>query len=137
MMIWIILALVSSLALNLLLLWYVRQTLKRLLFASENFAWLMGSLENFSQHVQQMHELETFYGDATLGHLIEHSRQLVEDMKRFEDIYTLLEDEPNDRREEEEAESGSQQYSINMTPTRDQKPFHISVLLLKTGLYTR
>tara|TARA_R110001583_G_scaffold120106_3_gene271359 strand:+ start:296 stop:610 length:315 start_codon:yes stop_codon:yes gene_type:complete len=104
MMIWIILALVSSLALNLLLLWYVRQTLKRLLFASENFAWLMGSLENFSQHVQQMHELETFYGDATLGHLIEHSRQLVEDMKRFEDIYTLLEDEPNDRREEEEAE---------------------------------
>ena len=102
-MIWIILALVLSLALNLLLLWYIRQTLKKLLFASENFGWLMGSLENFSQHVQQLHQLETFYGDETLGHLIQHSKELVEDLKRFEDIYTLLEDEP-DNGEKEEAE---------------------------------
>ena len=103
-MIWIILALVLSLALNLLLLWYIRQTLKKLLFASENFGWLMGSLENFSQHVQQLHQLETFYGDETLGHLIQHSKELVEDLKRFEDIYTLLEDEPDNGEKEEEAE---------------------------------
>ena len=42
-----------------------------------------------------------FYGDTTLGHLIEHSKQLVEDMKNFEEIYTLLEDEPDDGKEEE------------------------------------
>jgi hypothetical protein len=46
--------------------------------------------------------LETFYGDETLGHLIQHSKELVEDMKNFEQIYTLLEDEPDDREEEEE-----------------------------------
>lgn len=100
-MIWIILALVLSVGLNVLLLWYIRQTLRRLLFASENFAWLMGSVRNFSEHLQSLHELEMFYGDTTLGHLIEHSKQLVEDMKNFEEIYTLLEDEPDDGKEEE------------------------------------
>ena len=89
-MIWTILALALSVGLNVLLLWYIRQTLKRLLFASENFAWLMQSLKNFSDHVQSLHELETFYGDETLGHLIQHSKELVEDMKNFEQIYTLL-----------------------------------------------
>ena len=101
-MIWIILALVLSVGLNVLLLWYIRQTLRRLLFASENFAWLMGSVRNFSEHLQSLHELEMFYGDTTLGHLIEHSKQLVEDMKSFEEIYTLLEEEPDDGKEEEE-----------------------------------
>ena len=100
-MIWIILALVLSVGLNVLLLWYIRQTLRRLLFASENFAWLMGSVRNFSEHLQSLHELEMFYGDTTLGHLIEHSKQLIEDMKSFEEIYTLLEDEPDDGKEEE------------------------------------
>ena len=103
-MIWIILALVLSLALNGLLIWYVRQTLRRLLFASENFGWLMNSLQNFSNHVQKLYEMEMFYGDSTLGHLIEHSKQLVEDIKNFEEIYTLLEDETDDGKEEEKEE---------------------------------
>jgi len=51
--------------------------------------------------LQSLYELEMFYGDTTLGHLIEHSKQLVEDMKNFEEIYTLLEDEPDDTKEEE------------------------------------
>jgi hypothetical protein len=103
-MIWITLALILSLALNGLLIWYVRQTLRRLLFASENFAWLMNSITNFSEHLKSLYELEMFYGDTTLGHLIEHSKQLVEDMKNFEEIYTLVEDEPDDGKEKEEAE---------------------------------
>ena len=100
-MIWVILALVISVGLNVLLFWYIRQTLRRLLFASENFAWLLNSITNFSEHLQSLHELEMFYGDTTLGHLIEHSKQLVEDMKNFEEIYTLLEDELDDGKEEE------------------------------------
>ena len=103
-MIWIITALILSVALNGLLIGHIRQTLKKLLFASENFGWLMGSLQNFSDHVQKLHEMEMFYGDSTLGHLIEHSKQLVEDIKNFEDIYTLLEDETDDRKEEEKEE---------------------------------
>tara|TARA_R110000850_G_scaffold37395_8_gene98514 strand:+ start:38 stop:388 length:351 start_codon:yes stop_codon:yes gene_type:complete len=99
-MTWIILILAISVGLNVLFLWYIRQTLKKLLFASENYGWLSSSLENFSEHLQQLHKLDMFYGDTSLRDLIEHSKQLVEDMKNFQDIYTLLEDEPSDREEE-------------------------------------
>ena len=42
--------------------------------------------------------METFYGDETLGGLIRHSKRVVEDIKEFEDIYTLT----NDGLEEDE-----------------------------------
>ena len=63
----------------------------------------MHSLRNFSEHVSSLHQLDTFYGDETLRSLIQHSKDLVEDLKKFEDIYTLMEDEPQDG-EKEEAE---------------------------------
>ena len=91
-MIWIILALILSLALNGLLLWYIRQTLRRLLFASENFAWLMDSIKNFSEHLQNLHELEMFYGDATLEHLMEHATSFNKQLETFEYIYSLTEE---------------------------------------------
>jgi hypothetical protein len=33
--------------------------------------------------------MEMYYGDETLGSLIKHSKQVIEDIKEFEDIYTL------------------------------------------------
>jgi|TARA_R110000796_G_scaffold244492_1_gene367576 hypothetical protein len=33
--------------------------------------------------------MEMYYGDETLGALIKHSKQVIEDVKEFEDIYTL------------------------------------------------
>ncbi len=103
-MIWITLALILSVALNVLLLWYIRQTLKRLLFASENFAWLVDSLRSFGEHLQGIHELEMYYGDTTLQALIKHSKDLVNDMENFEQIYTLLDGESEMEDGEEEKE---------------------------------
>ena len=42
--------------------------------------------------LEAVHELETFYGDTTLQNLIAHSRQIVEDIKQFEEIYRLTEE---------------------------------------------
>jgi len=89
-MIWIIILLILSLGLNGLLLWYIRQTLRKLLFASENFGLLKDSIDSFKSHLEGIYELEMFYGDDTLGGLISHSKDLVEDMQRFEEIYTLM-----------------------------------------------
>ena len=33
--------------------------------------------------------MEMYYGDETLGALIKHAKQVIEDIKDFEDIYTL------------------------------------------------
>ena len=95
-MIWIIILLILSLGLNGLLLWYIRQTLRKLLFASENFGLLKDSIDSFKSHLEGIYELEMFYGDDTLGGLISHSKDLVEDMQRFEEIYTLMEEDEDD-----------------------------------------
>jgi len=101
-MIWIIILLILSLGLNGLLLWYIRQTLRKLLFASENFGLLKDSIDSFKNHLEGIYELEMFYGDDTLGGLISHSKDLVEDMQRFEEIYTLTEEDEDDGGEGDE-----------------------------------
>mgnify|MGYP003142188702 FL=1 len=81
-----------------LLVWYIRKMLQKLLYVSDSIGDLMVSAKNFSNHLDGIHEMETFYGDETLGGLIRHSKQVIEDIKEFEDIYTLT----NDGLEEDE-----------------------------------
>ena len=66
--------------------------LQKLLYVSDSIGDLMVSAKNFSNHLGSLHEMETFYGDETLGSLIRHSKQVIEDIKEFEDIYTLTND---------------------------------------------
>ena len=95
-----------SVLLNILLIWYIRKMLQKLLFVSDNIGDLQHAVNNFSKHVGGMHELETFYGDETLGGLIDHCKQIAENIKEFEDIYSLtnehVEGEDEIGREEEE-----------------------------------
>tara|TARA_R100000008_G_C3462511_1_gene104917 strand:- start:20 stop:331 length:312 start_codon:yes stop_codon:yes gene_type:complete len=97
---WIILGV--SIGINALLLWYAAYALKNLLFMSDNIGELLDSANSFAEHIEQVHEMETFYGDLTLQNLIAHSRQFVEDIKEFEEIYNLTEEglELEDAKEE-------------------------------------
>tara|TARA_R100001015_G_C4519365_1_gene88797 strand:- start:177 stop:401 length:225 start_codon:yes stop_codon:yes gene_type:complete len=63
--------------------------LQKLLYVSDSIGSLLMSAKDFSNHLQGLHELETYYGDETLGALIRHSKQVIEDINDFEDIYTL------------------------------------------------
>jgi hypothetical protein len=95
---WIIIICAISISINILLIWYIRKMLSKLLYISDSIGSLLLSAKNFSNHLNGLHEMETFYGDETLGGLIKHSKQVVEDIKEFEDIYTLT----NDGLEEDE-----------------------------------
>ena len=99
-LLWTILAI--SIGINALLLWYAAYALRRLLFMSDNIGDLLDSSQSFAKHIEQVHELETYYGDLTLQSLIAHSRQFVEDIKEFEEIYNLTEEglESEDAEEE-------------------------------------
>jgi len=66
---------------------------KQFLFFTENVGGLEESLEEFDAHLRSVHELEIFYGDETLGSLIEHSRTIVDRIKDFYDGFSLEEDE--------------------------------------------
>ena len=96
-MIALIILLVLSVALNVFLIIYLRWLLRKFAFLSENIGDLISSVDGFSKHLESVHELETFYGDATLKNLIDHSQQIVKDVEMYKDIYTIFhEDEDMD-----------------------------------------
>jgi sensor histidine kinase YesM len=85
----LIISLVVSVAINVLLLWYIRKMLSKLLYVSDSIGSLLVTAKNFSNHLDGLHAMEMYYGDETLGSLIKHSKQVIEDIKEFEDIYEL------------------------------------------------
>ena len=85
----LIISLVVSVAINGLLLWYIRKMLSKLLYVSDSIGSLLVTAKNFSDHLDGLHAMEMYYGDETLGSLIKHSKQVIEDIKEFEDIYEL------------------------------------------------
>ena len=86
-----------------LLSWYVIQLLKRFLNISEELEGLFVSLEEYSEHVDIVYNLERFYGDTTLENLLRHSQQLSERSKNFRAIYDV-----NYREEDEDKEELSE-----------------------------
>ena len=95
----LIVLLVLSVGINIFLVTYLRWILKKLAFLSENIADLLSSIEGFSKHLEGIHELETYYGDPTLKNLITHSKQLLEELGMYEEIYTLFSDENDEELE--------------------------------------
>ena len=95
---------VLSVSLNVLFIWYLRKVLKDLLLVSETIGDLFEDIGNFSSHLENVHSLETFYGDETLQSLIRHSRGLLDEFDQYKDIFDLtseaeteeeLDDEPD------------------------------------------
>ena len=85
--------LITSIALNIFFVFYLRWLLKNFTFLSENTRNLFETAENFSNHLKAVYELETFYGDETLQNLLTHTRQAVEEIKVYRDVYTIIEGE--------------------------------------------
>jgi|TARA_Y100000310_G_C20689619_1_gene821360 hypothetical protein len=89
--------------LNIALIWYIKSILSKFVFLSENIDDMFHSLDEYSQHLESLYQLETYYGDATLEALIKHSRVVTENVKKFKDVYSLEElEEPEEDGDEEE-----------------------------------
>ena len=98
----IILAL--SLIGNVALAVYARAAIVRLLSVADELYDLKDMSDSLLNHLQSVYELEMFYGDETLGSLMNHARSYTEQFETFEYIYNLIEDE-NDNRDTEEEET--------------------------------
>jgi hypothetical protein len=66
-------------------------------------------VDEFTEHVRSVYEMETFYGDQTLHGLLQHGSQLIEDLEKFDEIIYLTEEEEEvgidgERDEHDEAE---------------------------------
>ena len=95
-----------SVVLNVFLIWYARNTLKNLLYLSDNLGLLYEIVLDFSLHLKEVYELERFYGDPTLTNLLEHSNVLRGELEKYEEIF-LLSEPP--QLEEQEDDDGTEE----------------------------
>jgi hypothetical protein len=70
--------------------------LQKLVFVSDNIGALVDSVRGFGEHAKGIYELDVFYGDETLQSLINHLKQLDEDLEEFELIYSLTDQQDID-----------------------------------------
>ena len=82
-----------SVLLNIGLIYYARGTIVRLLTISEELGDLQQMINSFAMHTKSVYELEMFYGDDTLSHLLEHAVSFNEQLETFEWVYSLTEND--------------------------------------------
>jgi hypothetical protein len=88
---------------------YARAAIVRLLSVSEELGDFQEMVNSFTSHLKVVYELETFYGDPTLQHLLEHAVSFNEQMDTFEYIYTLTEQTQEDSDVEGETDEETSQ----------------------------
>ena len=92
-MIFLVIVTLLSLSLNVLLVWYIRKLLQDLFFISTNIEGLYTQVDDFSLHLQEVHKRDTYYGDPTLETLIKHSKDLVDEMEQYKNVFIFDLDE--------------------------------------------
>ena len=92
---------------NVALFAYARAAIVRLLSIAEELYDLKDMSESLAEHLQSVYELEMFYGDETLGGLMEHARSFAEQQETFEYIYGLIEDDSRNTDTEKEKTEAS------------------------------
>ena len=66
-----------SILINIFLIWYIIQLLRRFLTFQEELDNFSFKLEEYEGHVKIINDLERFYGDETLKNLLRHSKSVV------------------------------------------------------------
>ena len=89
----LILFLIISVFVNLVFFWYTRNILSKLIFVSENLGDLSEMVYQFVVHIDKINQMEMFYGDETIAYLMEHANDLADEFSKFDDIFTLTEEE--------------------------------------------
>tara|TARA_R110000824_G_scaffold17661_6_gene71208 strand:- start:1927 stop:2268 length:342 start_codon:yes stop_codon:yes gene_type:complete len=78
-----------SIIINLGLGFYAIAAARRIYVISSNLSSIQEELVSFQDHLESIYELETFYGDETLKSLLDHSREVAEELTKYENIYEL------------------------------------------------
>ena len=91
-----------SVIINLILLWYVKNVLSQSEALQEGVFEVFDKLDNFSDHLEQVHAMEMFYGEPILQDLINHSKQLINDVVDIQQSYYNVEDQLEEEYDTEE-----------------------------------
>jgi hypothetical protein len=96
----------SSIVINCVLMWYIQNILNTSNELNEDVIDLFTELENYSNHLDQIHEMETFYGDQNLQNLISHTRSIANNIidiqRKYDEDIEILEEETEEEITDEE-----------------------------------
>ena len=82
-----------SVLLNVVLVWYSRRLVVDLSDISQEVEEVITDLKVYHNHVENIYNLETYYGDETLRALLEHSKAVSERVGNFTTLFSQIEDE--------------------------------------------
>lgn len=72
---------------------WVKYLIKELQFASDGILFIKETLEDFERHLTKIHNMSLSYRDDNLVNLLKHSRQIVHDIRAFNKIYELVDED--------------------------------------------
>tara|TARA_R110001592_G_scaffold159142_1_gene390403 strand:- start:993 stop:1325 length:333 start_codon:yes stop_codon:yes gene_type:complete len=79
------LLLLASLAVNTILIWYIKRVVAKSSVVYDATSDMLGSLRDFTEHLDSIDELRAFYGDPDFKSIIEHSKAITEDVSAYRD----------------------------------------------------
>jgi len=103
MSIFLTLTFILSLTFNVLLVWYIRKVqVDYILYLRENLEEFAYMHTQFSEHIEEVYNMEMYFGDQSLSKLLEHSKFVSEQTQQYLDVLRGLDfDEENEEDEEE------------------------------------
>tara|TARA_R110000824_G_scaffold237182_1_gene426010 strand:- start:190 stop:495 length:306 start_codon:yes stop_codon:yes gene_type:complete len=87
-----ILSLLLSIALA-VSIWYVRGILLMMYQLTTDIQKMQDDLEEFAKHLNNVYEMEMYYGDETLHSLIRHSKKIVDNINNFKNLFEVENEE--------------------------------------------
>ncbi len=83
----LVLLLTASMAIHGAAIWYMINLLRQVKYYDEELTENITVINNFTNHLKSVYELETFYGDETLRHLLQHAQDLTSVFDQY-DLYS-------------------------------------------------
>lgn len=80
----LLLFLVTSSALNLFFIWYGIKLIQQTRYFEEELRETVGVVNTFTNHLKSVYEMEMFYGDETLRHLLRHAQDLTDVFDQYD-----------------------------------------------------
>lgn len=81
--------LLLSLAVNITLVFYIKDLLKKFYYASESASEIFSRFDAYREHLKVIFQQELFYGDKDLKEVIEHTKDLIEFLKKYQGVYSF------------------------------------------------
>ena len=81
-----------SVLINIFMFGYAKSTLVKIeavYNAAEASTEIFSLMDAFREHLSSVYEMPTFYGDETLKSLLDHTNEMIEYLKGYEEIYSF------------------------------------------------